>query len=336
MLGDNLARLELQGTRACASVEPLAGDAWLYESTHDTITLALALSAQVGGQVWWSNSGLTWVRGRATQYAVRADALGDVLRARAVCESVGADPAWSVGACARALLAFVGRGGTFSEHAKRAVAGRWHYYRVRVATGEQGELWDIDSAYYQLLCRAPSPFPVFISPDRWLWAWGTSEQMERWARVLIGVGAEKVLRNAIVGCALGADGSTVCACKGELLRVKPRGTGWVGIGALVVRTLYELTGAGASETQAVYSNTDCVLVPERTQQPPRVWRDAGLACSLRATGAYDVRGVGVYRIGTHATKPYQTASTRQPAPLPEMSSAWQWEIARPWLHWLSA
>jgi hypothetical protein len=304
----------------------------IYTCGWDDMALALRCSATTRGQWWWSNDGLSWVRGSHAEYAVRADAVEAVRAARDVCHALGVAGGYSVGGCARALLRWVGERKGDEWRARRAVADRFHFYRVRYARGDAGWLWDLDAAYYSLMRRLPSPYPLLLADGRILWQEPSSEGWRRWRAVLDGVAGVKLLRNSLVGAALGAEGVVVVACAGDLRRVRPPSWGWASMGAVVVRTLYELTGAAVHTTQSVYANTDCVLRVDECA-PPSVWLDAGLPCSLRAHGDWDVRGVGVYRVGAHATLPYRRVSC-VPAVACEMVSAWDWAHARCWLGWL--
>jgi hypothetical protein len=287
-------------------------------------------SAQFGGQWWWSNDGCVWVVGRRRHYAVWEASLARVLRAREVARALGVDvQAWSVGGVARECLRWVGEREQAGDCGLRAVDGRWHYYRVRTGVGE-GALWDMDAAYYQMMLRLPSPHVLMLGARRWVWQAVGDAEMARWRALLAGVADYKLLRNALVGAMLGG-GRVVCAVGGEWRQVRTPHSAWAGTGAVVVRSVYELCGLAAMRGGAVYANTDCVLLEGDAH--PRVWDAYGVLYSLRARGEYDVRGVGVYRVGELATVPYQRGGwdaslTR------EASGAWAEDVARAWLAWL--
>lgn len=329
-----LSRAEWRGEALATGFEPLdaVGMAWLYESRWDVATLARAASVCCPvGQWWASNDGLSHLRGRRAVHYVSRSRLPEVLRARAVCEGLGVEPAWSVGGCARALLRWALGDGHPAPHARGYVGGRWHYYGVRVGSYERVWLWDLDAAYWQLLGRLRTPLPVLLRDGRVLWQEPSSEQWERWACLLGSVGGCKLLRNALVGVSLSGLEPSAYWCRGELRRVSGRVGGHVCLGALVVRACYELTGwAYNTERGACYANTDCVI--SRRDAPPAVWTDFGLRCSLRATGDAEVRGVGAYRVGDYRTGHYGRALGCGLAH--EMAGAWREDVARAVLSWL--
>jgi len=287
-------------------------------------------SAQYGGQWWWSNDGLCWVCGRRRAYAVWEESLSRVLRARELARGLGVDvQSWSVGGVARECLRWVGAREQAGDCGLRAVEGRWHYYRVRTGTGV-GTLWDMDAAYYQMMLRLPSPHVLMLGARRWLWQVVSSEVEARWRGLLGAVADYKLLRNALVGAMLGG-GTVVCAVGGEWRRVRTPHSQWAGTGAVVVRSVYELCGLGAMRGGASYANTDCVLLDG--DAVPRVWDGYGVLYSPRASGEYEVRGVGVYRVGSLATQPYLRGGWDAGVSR-EASGAWSEAVARAWLSWL--
>lgn len=329
-----LARAEWQGAPLATGFEPLdaGGRVWLYASCWDTGTLARGASVcEPSGQWWASNDGLTHVCGRTVWHYVWRERLGEVLRARAVCEGLGVEPAWSVGGCARALLRWALGEGVPCPHVGSYVRDRWHYYGVRVGEYAEVYLWDIDSAYWQLLGRLRTPLPLLLRDGQVLWQEPSSEQWARWSALLASVSGCKLLRNALVGVSLAGLEPSGYWHAGELRVVCGRVGGHACLGGLVVRACYELTGWAYHTTRgAVYANTDCVIASQSS--PPAVWESAGLRCSLRASGAGVVRGVGAYRVGDYCTGHFGRVGGAGLAV--DVAGAWREDVARAVLAWL--
>jgi hypothetical protein len=280
--------------------------------------VARALSLR-GGQVWLSGSGsCCWVLGSRRVWLLREELEGVTLRARAVVEGLGVEPAPTVGGCARALLGWVGEVRSSGADAELLMRGAdWHYFRVEAGSYGGMHLLDIDSAYYQLLCRVPTP-AVHVWRDGSVRFGGVSRsQLSRWWQVLDAVRGEKLLRNALVGAGVGRDDGAVVFVRGEVRTVSVHRSGWRVLGWLVVRSVYELCGAGCAEVGGVYANTDCVICD--ASRDPSVWQGLGVRYSERARGEAEVYGVGVYRVGEEATVWYRLglrplSSVRTPPP----------------------
>lgn len=329
-----LALAEWAGEPMATGFEALdaGGRAWVYASRWDVSALARGASVCVPSGQWWaSNDGLTHVRGREVWHYVSRDRLPEVLRARAVCEALGCEPAWSVGGCARALLRWALGAGVSCPHVRGYVEGRWHYYGVRVGAVPEAWLWDLDAAYWQLLGRLRTPLPLLLRDGSVLWQEPSSECWERWARLLGAVGECKLLRNALVGVSLSGLEPSGYWHAGALRLASGGVGGHACLGALVVRACYELTGwAYHTERGACYANTDCVI--SGRDAPPAVWVDYGLRCSLRAHGSAEVRGVGAYRVGGYSTGHYGRVGGC--GLVGEVAGAWREDVARGVLAWL--
>lgn len=68
-----------------------------------------------------------------------------------------------------------------------------------------------------------------------------------------------------------------------------------------------------------YANVDCVI--DDTGRGCKIWDDLGLKYSCKAEGETDIRAIGHYRVGVHATKPYLSR--------PMMPSGDDWKQVRP-------
>lgn len=280
--------------------------------------LARRLSLE-GGQVWCGGGGsLCWVLGSSRAWVLRSELEGATLRARSVVEGLGVEPAATVGGCARALLSWVGEPRGYQGEGELLQRGAdWHYFRVEA--GRYGDSWliDLDGAYYQLLRRVPTP-AVHVWRDGSVRFGAVSRRsLSRWWAVLDAVRGEKLLRNALVGSGAGRDEGSWVWVSGEARRVRLERSGWRALSWLVVRSVYELCGAGCGEVGGVYANTDCVICGRG--RAPDVWERYGLRWSCRAEGEAEVYGVGVYRVGDEATDWYRlghrpVSSVRTPYP----------------------
>lgn len=272
-----------------------------------------------GGQVWCGAGGsLCWVLGRHRAWLLREELEGVTLRARSVVEGLGLEPSPTVGGCARALLSWVGSPRGYQGEGAWLMRGAdWHYFRVEAGRYARQWLLDIDGAYYQMLCRMPSP-AVHCWRDGSVRFGGVSgRQLQRWWAVLDAVRGEKVLRNSLIGVGAGREDGAWVWVGGEVREVRLPADGWRVLAWLVVRTVYELCGAGCGEVGGRYANTDCVIGD--VGRVPSCWERYGVRWSVRAEGDAEVYGVGVYRVGEVCTEWYRLghrplSSVRTPPP----------------------
>jgi hypothetical protein len=290
---------------------------------------ARLLSTVLGGQWWVGRGAITWVCGRRVAWLVDPSRLQPVHEARSVLTAVGvADPPWSLGGCARGLLRHVGEPQRYSCRAEvlRDQAD-WGYRHVRPGTYAAAALWDLDAAYYNLLCRLPSPC-LTPHPDRLIWHPLLPDARARWLDVLLAVRNCKQLRNTLVGAMCGAGEGALRYIHGERVPSKAMCGPFRAAALLVVRTCYEVAGLQVEASECHYANTDCVLLPSGAV--PKLWQGLGLPFSLRAEGPADVRALCVYRCGDYQTAPYGRGLDWQGepmhTPLPKTLRAMQWLV----------
>ena len=250
-------------------------------------------------------------------------------------------PLFSVGSCARALLAWAFTephyepsserlldGITFGFHACKP--GRYICREPRTIpnpapadlTDSAVEvpnpahkppiiLWDVKSYYYNLICRLPS---MRVSTYRnALKFWNARpDERARWRDVLEAVRDNKPLRNSLAGACLGSlkpspAFTSANAVPGTVRRISVPGSPgpFRAAGLLVVRSGYELCQRQFIETDSVYGTIDSVA---NSGARPRVWESVGLTATVRAGGNAEICHRGSYRIGVFQTKPYAQGS----------------------------
>jgi hypothetical protein len=299
--------------RACGSTERHGERCLSAKLYAGTDYLARALSLRLGGQWWVGPSAVTWVNGRNCCWLVDSDAVARACEARAFCVRLGASGAgWTIGSCARALLRWAVPPQAPTKPADELRPGKeWGYHHCEPGIMEAATLYDLDSAYWHLLKRLPSPH-ITPLPKRLIFHPLAPDARERWALLLSEIRLDKGLRNTLVGTMAGSEGGAKRYCRGEVIPWSGARGPLRAAAHLVVRTCYELTGLAVSETKARYANTDCVITEQG--RTPSAWGRHGLPYSVRAEGEGDVRAVGIYRVGWHQTKLYGASSRWQPQP----------------------
>lgn len=291
-----------------------------------TPQVARELSEQVGGMVYLGPTSLTWVMGRNACRMVNWELREEIERAQAhVAALTGACEAVSPGGMARELLEWVGHSQTPSSLARAAVeACQWHYVRTRCGHHGEGAQYDIRRAYHQLLQRLPGPEVVWAG-DEPMFGMADPEVEERWAAMVRAVEGLKQVRNCVVGCMLGGGPGVHCWHKGQVRRLPGKPGPMYNTAALVVRTLYEVCELEAESGEAVYANTDSVML--LGGQIPTVWPDLALGYRLEAAGEVEVRGIGSYRVGPKETGWYRLSAFVQgddDSPSLAGAGTWRW------------
>lgn len=318
---------DLEDAGWLVGVREVDADCVLARPTINWGLVAREASLLSGGQWWLSSEGVTWMEGRRVSWLIHPDALPPVHQARTLLRQMGLTCGWSVGSAARALLRFCFDGGVYESGVERLMSGLpFGYCEVAPGRLRQAFLFDVESCYFSLLSRLPAVRISLLRDGSILFHRHTDDEWAKWRDVLAVVRNYKLLRNAIVGCALGRSGATPCFVRGERREIRGERGALRGAALLVVRTAYELCALAARESDAVYAHVDCVITP--CGVAPSVWRSKGLEVRLQASGEADVRARGIYRVGGKATKWYAAGSRfvqreERPALPPEMFSN-QW------------
>lgn len=303
-------------------------------ATDGWAAVALECSRHTGGQWWPSDSGVTWLCGRAGQWVTDAGNVADVRAARELAQRVtgmeqgdeAALPGWSIGSAARMLIKWAISPQRFEGSLNGLLSGSQFGYHD-CAPGNYANLtqWDVRSCYYTLLSRLPSPKASFVN-GRVLWHKPEASERCKWREVVEAVGKDKALRNSLLGCMVGRAGESTVYSKGSTLAVKGRKGPLVGGGLVVVRTACELCMASSEELSSVYSNVDCVTTG--SDLTPKLWPAAGLEVRQVAVGRGEICSRGIYRVGRKTTEWYRRGSRFQVevprAPLPPVEVALQW------------
>jgi len=231
-----LRALEICGfVRDLVEIEP---GVFKGNETQGWRAVARELAAALPGQVRASASGgCAWQYGAAVLGTVIESAsVAKIRRARAIVGALGANPEgkplWSLGACARACLRFVGDRQVYDERAEDILKDHpygYHECSPGVYTAEAEThlcapkrnlfdeplpygnpdykppvtLYDVSSFYFDLLRRLPSLRVSPVSHGRVRFLPMLSDDRARWRDVLSAVADEKPLRNSIAGAAAG-------------------------------------------------------------------------------------------------------------------------------------
>lgn len=274
--------------------------------------------------------GCTWTQGRRRQWFVLPELVPEIVRARAICESLGVEAGWSVGSCAFALLRWLDVRQWPERSARLLLAEHGRaYQQVMPGVYDDALHLDVSSYYYSLWTRLPS-LVVHCFPDgRLVWARTPAPAWERHRRCCEAVAAHKWLRNALVGCAQGSASGGPYFHRGERRLWRGSYGPLAPAGWLVVRSGWELTRLAAEETEAVYSHTDSVITTGGRW--PAAWEAAGLAVKVEARGTAEVCAPGIYRVGPRASRWYERGSRFAdpipPTPAPRHQYAPRWLAA---------
>lgn len=284
--------------------------------------LGRRLSLLVGGQVWPGSQSITHNPGgrRPCVYllpAVKLDsgstAIEETYNARKIVEQVTGElpSTWSISGCARSLLAYIDLRQEFGRPMECLLKTvdpsktSFHYYHCEPGPIKEAALWDIRSAYWQLLCRLPSPLIYLKDNGKVGFLKVEKPALERWNTVLSAVGDHKKLRNILTGC-MSKDGGSSFFSRGKRHEPKPKDGCLRPAALLVIRATYELTALAQMQESAKYSNTDCVIT--QSNYPPDIWQKYKIESKLQSTGDGEVFSLGNYRVGNKATKWYWKGS----------------------------
>jgi hypothetical protein len=301
----------------------VAEGVWEVELAAPSAHVARAASALHGGQWWGSASGVVHVQGRQVTYYLSPPVRRQVEAAREALASLGVPAGWTLSGCARRLLAWLGPPKRDLSCSRKALAGTlWGYHRLVAGLYPERVLYDLNGAYWQVLCRLPSlsldwlPTGPVFHPE----APGCRGRL---AAVKATLAPVKPLRLVLVGCMIGGGQRGQVFSRGvELHPARPQGP-FPSAGRLIARTVYEITCWVAEEQESPFAHTDCVLLPPGER--PALWDRLGYACGIRAQGEADIRNLGSFRVGTRQTVLYGRGSRfRLPVTQSPRPAAWTW------------
>ena len=177
-------------------------------------------------------------------------------------------------------------------------------------------LWDVKSYYYNMISRLPSVrVSVFRNAIKF---WNLRpDERARWRDVLDAVRDNKPLRNTIAGACLGSlkpspafTSAPDKKCPGEpgtVRRIAVPGSPGPFRAAGLL-----VVRSGYELCQRQYIDTDAVYGTidsvANGGTRPKVWESVGLTATIKAGGNAEVCHRGSYRIGAFQTKPYATGS----------------------------
>lgn len=180
------------------------------------------------------------------------------------------------------------------------------YFDCNSSAGNMATMYDMTSAYFTLTSRVPSPI-VRVHPHEHLqFIPQPAEYRERWQHLLQTIAPDKEAGRLLWGVSIGSavgDGVKIWR-NGVKKRLRIPGHAET-LATVVARSAWELTRAASIENGSLYSQTDCVILPESPGKPPRVWEEHGIQSSVKGSGAYHVLCRNFTKVGDRATKPYK-------------------------------
>lgn len=277
--------------------------------------LGYELSKYIKGNLWPGEASLTWAKASQALWMTGPERQRDIQEAQQIVAFLTGEQKLphSLGGLARFLLSWLGVEEPRHQGGERLLEGiRWHHQGCTPCTVPRALLFDVKAYHASLLARMPSPLITIFGENEIAFRPLPKKQRERWREIVSCLYAHKGLRNAFIGAMAGQSISgrpSVYYNDGKAHYRRFRGI-LRPAALLIIRTAYELCAEAVEETRALYSNQDCVIVPDGTN-PPSAWDRFGLQVELRASGEAEICSVGVYRVGTKATKWYEAGSRTQ-------------------------
>lgn len=299
--------LLLEGEGLVRGVAPLHDDCVVASPTDGWGRVARRWSELVGGQVWCGDHGLTWAYGSKCRWVQEESMLPAIRASRFVCEALGTSGGWSIGSCARSLLKliaptqrFVGSGNLLMQNIP------YGYHDCIPGHYDDAMLVDCCQCYYMLWSRLKSVYLDVERSGRLLWRKMLRSEEDAYQRVTSAVVACKPLRNALVGCSLGAIEPRQYYHAGVAKLLKGQRGPFRPAAQLIYRTAYELCLDASYEVDSIYSATDSVTSIDGRY--PTSWERYGLATRIQASGPAEICRPGIYMIGSKYTHWYRLGS----------------------------
>ena len=244
-----------------------------------------------------------------SEYWIHSSEIQSVEAARTVAANlIDGNPGYTYPKMARQICEYLDLRQPAVKRVLEIVPPGWHYQHAETIEGYYAYLYDLTSAYWQIVARCESP--IFTIADRAIiWRPLYREQQRRWDQVrdAFASGAAKKLRLALVGVNAAGwnrdglrDTSSINAfCRGEPYIERPCSAGLQAVAIMAVRCIYEVTQLQAEKSSAIYSNADCVISTDRGVD---VWQSLGLQFRLVAEGPTAINSIGAYRVGERQTE----------------------------------
>jgi hypothetical protein len=267
---------------------------------HGWGVFARDCSEILGGQWHPKPRGCTWQMGNKSHWFCAPSEVTTILEARLACSQLGLECGWSVGSAARAMLLSVGTPQKWVEQGDAFLGEScFGYHECHPGLYEGATLYDIKACYFHLLSRLPSLRVFLRRGERPIFLrWSKAEAL-RWQNVLAICGPQKVLRNALYGCALGRSAGSWSFHKGQRIWLPSLPGPFRAAALCVARAAWETCYLAAVEVDAVYSNTDCVIALAGLY--PSCWERFGYLVNEVASGQADIHAPSVYRVGLRKT-----------------------------------
>jgi len=291
----------------------VAPGVWACSHTgHGWGQVAYDLACQLPGQIWPGRKGCSWVCNGLAGQLIDIDDVPDLRHATDTLADLGIreEEYWSMGRAARALLGWVADPATCPVNNDVLLDGiEIGYHDCQPGVYECATMYDCKSYYFRLLERLPS-LRVIATKDALIWDQMTPCEKARWKDALQAVEGCKVLRNSLVGCAMGASGKTLAykrdperPGRAVAFQLRLPGGPFRGAGLLIIRSAYELCQLASLQTDSVYSTIDSVVTESSLR--PKVWEDLGLQVERKAGGLAVICRRGCWKVGPKETLPYK-------------------------------
>jgi hypothetical protein len=282
-----------------------------YETTCTMTWRVVAKEASLRSGGCWHPylGGLRWQNGNKAFYLIkrndkRSTPVSDLMRYRNIVEEVtGLSAGWSAGSCATKLLQWA-----FDKHEadpddKTIINGGFiGYHECTPDHYDHASMYDAKSCYYQLIKRLPSPKAGITRDGKLRFDPMRPDEKSKWSEVIAIVEEEKLLRNSLWGVMLGCNTPKTHYHKGECKEDACYFGHSFAAAALVARSAWELCRDAAEETDAVYAQTDGIIVAGNKY--PTIWDSVGLIWSLKHSGKAHTVHQHNYKIGDHQTEFY--------------------------------
>lgn len=297
----------------------------------ETRAVARGLSAVMKGQFYYSQYHIIRVCGKTVEYIHSGRSYDALCSARSMAGIIGSEEARSKKSCGgvgRSLIDWICGSDLDQldpkfEHSMSLPITQvpsWGYFRVQPGDYKYYVHLDVQAYYHSIAKRIKNPIPsIHLHDGRLSWR-NAGKAAKRWQVVIETIGANKPLRNTIIGqmCSGSDDPGMDFFVDGSPRPVICRPSKLAAVGHLIVRCGTEMTQKTSKELGSVYTCVDCVIAKDTdyTELGQTYWERCGLAVNRKGTGLARVRNLSNYSIGGGGRKMREDV-TQEPYELPD-------------------
>lgn len=188
----------------------------------------------------------------------------------------------------------------------------WHYQYCLPKRHVLGTLYDMNSAYWQIAERAPSP--IINLKNQGLYNSITFPRqpaalLQRWEAAREFLEKSKALRVRFVGQCISGNSERTYKVFLHGDDIDPplySKSPLLGLGIACIRSTAELTYLQSVASNSRYSNIDSVFIDEsESEATPNYWAELGIRYSVRGSGDSTFAGIGSWRCGRQETEIYE-------------------------------